>query len=73
MDINKENIESFFVELVDIDFRITRVIEDNLVRIEIRSNKVPQISSTFIKDFFRYEDISEQVSVFVDYMKEVWG
>ncbi len=73
MDINKENIESFFVELVDNDFRITPVIEDNLVRIEIRSNKVPQISSTFIKDFFRYEDISEQVSVFVDYMKEVWG
>ena len=32
MDINKENIESFFVELVDNDFRITPVIEDNLVR-----------------------------------------
>lgn len=38
MDINKENIESFFVELVDNDFRITPVIEDNLVRIEIGSN-----------------------------------
>ena len=71
MEINKENIESFFVELVDNDFRITPVIEDNLVRIEIRSNKIPQISTTFIKDFFRYDEIAEQVSVFVDYMKEV--
>ena len=71
MEINKENIESFFVELVDNDFRITPVIEDNLVRIEIRSNQVTPISGTFIKDFFRYDEIAEQVSVFVDYMKEV--
>ena len=73
MEINKENIESFFVELVDNDFRITAVIEDNLVRIEIRSNQVTPISGTFIKDFFRYDEIAEQVSVFVDYMKEIWG
>ncbi len=71
MEINKENIESFFVELVDNDFRITPVIEDDLVRIEIRSNQVTPISGTFIKDFFRYDEIAEQVSVFVDYMKEV--
>ncbi len=71
MEINKENIESFFVELVDNDFRITPVIEDDFIRIEIRSNKIPQISTTFIKDFFRYDEIAEQVSVFVDYMKEV--
>ena len=53
MEINKENIESFFVELVDNDFRITPVIEDDLVRIEIRSNQVTPISGTFIKDFLK--------------------
>ena len=71
MEINKENIESFFVELVDNDFKITPVIEDDFIRIEIRSNQVTPISGTFIKDFFRYDEIAEQVSVFVDYMKEV--
>lgn len=71
MEIKKETIESIFVELIDNGFKITPVIEDDFIRIEIRSNKIPQISTTFIKDFFRYDEIAEQVSVFVDYMKEV--
>lgn len=70
MDINKDNIDSIFVELIDNGFKITPVIEDDFIRIEIRESAY-QNNRLLTTDFFRYDEIAEQVSVFVDYMKEV--
>ena len=70
MDINKDNRDSIFVELIDNGFKITPVIEDDFIRIEIRESAY-QNNRLLTTDFFRYDEIAEQVSVFVDYMKEV--
>lgn len=64
MEINKDTIDSIFVELVDDDFVVIPDIEDDSVRVEI-------IYKTDY--YFKYEEISEPVSIFVDYMKEIWG
>lgn len=72
MDINKDNIDSIFVELIDNGFKITPVIEDDFIRIEIRESAY-QNNRLLTTDFFRYDEIAEQVSVFVDYMTEVWN
>lgn len=51
MGINKETIESIFLDLTDSNrFRVTPVIGDDYVRIEIR-----QVITNVSDDYFKYE------------------
>ena len=52
IEINKDAIDSIFVELQDDDFVVLPEIGTDIVSIEI---------------------IYKAVSIFVDYMKEIWG
>jgi hypothetical protein len=68
MGINKETIESIFLDLTDSNrFRVTPVIGDDYVRIEIR-----QVITNDSDDYFKYDAISEPVAMFVDYVSEVF-
>lgn len=68
MVLNKETIESIFLDLTDSNrFRVTPVIGDDYVRIEIR-----QVITNDSDDYFKYDAISEPVAMFVDYVSEVF-
>lgn len=68
MGINKETIESIFLDITDSNrFRVTPVIGDDYVRIEIR-----QVITNDSDDYFKYDAISEPVAMFVDYVSEVF-
>lgn len=69
MGISKETIESIFLDITDIDkFRVTPVIGDDYVRVEIRQTITLESS-----DYFKYDEISEPVAMFVDYVTEVFS
>lgn len=69
MGINKETIESIFLDLTDSNkFKVTPVIGDDYVRIEIRQTITLQSN-----DYFKYDEISEPVAMFVDYVTEVFA
>ncbi len=63
MEINKDAIDSIFVELQDDDFVVLPEIGTDIVSIEIIYKA---------EYYFKYEEIEEPVSIFVDYMKEIW-
>ncbi len=68
MGLNKETIEYIFLDLTDSNqFRVTPVIGDDYVRIEIR-----QVITNDSDDYFKYDAISEPVAMFVDYVSEVF-
>lgn len=64
IEINKDAIDSIFVELQDDDFVVLPEIGTDIVSIEIIYKA---------EYYFKYEEIEEPVSIFVDYMKEIWG
>mgnify|MGYP003585555662 CR=1 FL=1 len=61
MDINKETLESIFIELIDNGFKIKPIIENGYIRVKINNS-----------ESFKFYEIAEPINILIDYITNIF-